>query len=133
MSTTNDQEEIVALMRRMEAAWNSGDFAGYMNGFANPDVVFVSRGEIQADWAATLAHYQRDYGDPEGEQGHLTFSDLKIELLAPGVAQLVGTYTLVRGPLSQSGINTRILHKRPGIGWTITLNHVSARPDNMKR
>lgn len=29
----------------MEAAWNRGDFKGYMDGFANPDVIFISRGE----------------------------------------------------------------------------------------
>jgi ketosteroid isomerase-like protein len=40
----------------MEAAWNRGDFRGYMAGFKNPDVVFVSRGQFQRDWQGTLDH-----------------------------------------------------------------------------
>ncbi|WP_417583146.1 YybH family protein [Pelagibacterium sp.] len=120
-------DAILALMRRMQDAWNSGDFAGYMEGFANPDVIFVSRGHIQDDWQATLEHYERDYGGAPGQQGRLTFSDMAITILAPCIAQLVGTYSLSRSVRSQTGINTRILHKRPEIGWVITLNHVSAR------
>ena len=41
-----DEKQIRALIGRMEVAWNRGDFRGYMEGFANPDVVFVSRGRI---------------------------------------------------------------------------------------
>jgi hypothetical protein len=59
-----EKEAILALVARMEAAWNRGDFRGYMEGFANPDVVFVSRGEFQKDWQGTLDHYIRDYGTP---------------------------------------------------------------------
>ncbi len=56
-----DKEAIRAVIARMEAAWNRGDFRGYMEGFANPDVIFVSRGEFQKDWQGTLEHYVRDY------------------------------------------------------------------------
>src|SRR5262245_35675954 len=46
-----------ALLVRMEAAWNRGDFEGYMAGFANPGVVFVSNGRIQNGWQGALEHY----------------------------------------------------------------------------
>ncbi|MGH6861827.1 MAG: YybH family protein, partial [Phyllobacterium sp.] len=51
---TRDKRDIAALIVQMQAAWNRGDFEGYMAGFANPDVIFVSRGKIQKDWQATL-------------------------------------------------------------------------------
>jgi hypothetical protein len=53
-----EKEAILAVISRMEAAWSRGDFRGYMEGFANPDVVFVSRGTFQDDWQGTLDHYQ---------------------------------------------------------------------------
>ena len=56
-----EKEAILAVIAGMEAAWNRGDFRGYMEGFANPDVIFVSRGEFQKDWQGTLDHYIRDW------------------------------------------------------------------------
>jgi uncharacterized protein (TIGR02246 family) len=114
------------VITRMEAAWNRGDFRGYMEGFANPDVIFVSRGEFQKDWQATLDHYIRDYGNaPEG-RGVLHFYDIRIEILAPDAAQLISRYRLDRPGKSQNGINTRLMRKRNG-EWLIALNHVSSR------
>jgi len=37
-----ERAAILATISRMEAAWNRGDFRGYMAGFKKPDVVFVS-------------------------------------------------------------------------------------------
>src|ERR1044072_4973242 len=65
----HDKQAILALIQRMEQAWNRGDFRGYMEGFANPDVIFVSRGEFQKDWQGTLDHYIRDYGTSEATRG----------------------------------------------------------------
>src|SRR5205085_4132019 len=60
-----EERAIRQVIADMEAAWNRGDFRGYMQGFKNPDVVFVSRGQFQRDWQGTLDHYIRDYGgDP---------------------------------------------------------------------
>jgi ketosteroid isomerase-like protein len=110
----------------MEAAWNRGDFHGYMAGFKNPDVVFVSRGEFQRDWQGTLDHYIRDYGGDPARRGRLRFWDLKIVLLAPDAAQLVGRYRLEGGGRPQDGINTRLFRKVAG-KWVIALNHVSSK------
>ena len=57
-----EERAIRQVIADMEAAWNRGDFRGYMQGFRNPDVVFVSRGQFQRDWQGTLDHYVRDYG-----------------------------------------------------------------------
>jgi hypothetical protein len=110
----------------MEAAWNRGDFRGYMAGFKNPDVVFVSRGEFQRDWQGTLDHYVRDYGGDSERRGKLHFSDVRIEFLAPDAAQLISRYRLEGGGSPQDGINTRLMRKVDG-RWVIALNHVSSR------
>lgn len=109
----------------MEAAWNRGDFEGYMAGFLNPGVVFVSRGKFQDGWQGTLDHYVRDYGGAPGSQGELHFHDIRVEMLSDDAAQLISRYRLAGGRRAQEGINTRLMRKVGG-RWVIALNHVSA-------
>jgi ketosteroid isomerase-like protein len=117
--------EIRRVVDAMQAAWNRGDFRGYMRGFANPGVIFVSRGKIQDGWQGTLDHYVRDYGGAPERRGRLRFYDLKIEMLAPDAAMLVGRYRLDRPVDPQTGINTRLFRK-VGRRWVVTMNHVSS-------
>ncbi|MGO4739747.1 nuclear transport factor 2 family protein [Bosea sp. 2KB_26] len=124
MTDRIEKEAIRAVIATMQAAWNRGDFEGYMAGFANPDVVFVSRGRIQKDWQGTLDHYIADYGGGPGSQGELAFSNIRIEMLAPDAAQLISDYKLVRAAGNQTGVNTRLMRKRDN-QWVIALNHVS--------
>lgn len=117
---------IRTLIAQMQAAWNQGDFRGYMEGFQNPEVLFVSRGRIKTGWQDTLDHYIRDYGGAPERRGRLTFSDIQVERLAPDAAQLISHYRLDRRIDPQDGINTRLMRKRDG-RWVIVLNHVSSR------
>ena len=117
--------EMRALIAEMEAAWNRGDFRGYMEGFLNPGVVFVSRGRFQDGWQGTLDHYVRDYGGDPSRRGELHFSDIEIEMLADDAAMLVSRYRLSRGARPQDGINTRLMRRVDG-RWVIALNHVSS-------
>jgi uncharacterized protein (TIGR02246 family) len=121
-----DRAAIRAVVADMETAWNKGDFAGYMAGFKKPDIVFVSRGQVQKDWQGTLDHYVRDYGGDPRRRGKLHFFDLKIDLLAPDAAMLTGRYRLEGGDKPQDGINTRLFRKVEG-RWVIALNHVSSK------
>lgn len=121
-----EEAQIRQVIADMEAAWNRGDFRGYMAGFRNPDVVFVSRGEFQRDWQGTLDHYVRDYGGSPERRGQLKFSDIRIEMLSPDAAQLISRYRLDRPVNPQDGINTRLMRKIDG-HWVIALNHVSSK------
>jgi uncharacterized protein (TIGR02246 family) len=128
-SDAADEAAIRQVIAGMEAAWNRGDFAGYMQGFENPGVVFVSKGRIQEGWQGTLDHYVRDYGGDPARRGHLHFSDIRIEMLSPDAAQLISRYALERPDHPQHGINTRLMRKVGG-RWVIALNHVSAEEGN---
>jgi uncharacterized protein (TIGR02246 family) len=121
-----EEASIRHVIADMEAAWNRGDFRGYMAGFKNPDVVFASRGQFQRDWQGTLDHYVRDYGGAPERRGRLHFWDVRIEMLAPDAAQLISRYRLEGGDHPQDGINTRLMRKVDG-RWVIALNHVSSR------
>jgi hypothetical protein len=124
-SPKGERAAILSTIARMEAAWNRGDFRGYMAGFKNPDVVFVSGGKFQQDWQGTLDHYIRDYGGSAERRGKLHFYNMKVDLLAPDAAMLVGQYRLERGARVTEGVNTRLFRKVRG-RWLITMNHVSA-------
>jgi ketosteroid isomerase-like protein len=124
-SPAAERGQILETVERMESAWNRGDFRGYMAGFANPGVVFVSGGKFQDGWQGTLDHYVRDYGGSAERRGKLHFYNMKIDLLAPDAAMLIGQYRLERGNRVTEGVNTRLFRKRHG-RWLITVNHVSA-------
>jgi ketosteroid isomerase-like protein len=117
-----EKKQILNVISGMQDAWNRGDFRGYMDGFKNPDVVFVSGGRFQDGWQGTLDHYIRDYG---ASRGTLRFYDIQVEILAPDAAQLISHFELVRPEHPQYGINTRLMRKVNG-RWVIALNHVSA-------
>ena len=121
----SDRTAILGTIHRMEAAWNRGDFRGYMAGFKNPDVIFVSGGKFQDGWQGTLDHYIRDHGGSPQRRGKLHFYNMKVEILAPDAAMLIGQYRLERGPRVTEGVNTRLFRKFKG-KWLITVNHVSA-------
>lgn len=120
-----EERAIRQVIADMEAAWNRGDFQGYMAGFKNPDVVFVSRGRFQRDWQGTLDHYIRDYGGDPARRGRLHFFEVRVEMLSPDAAQLISRYRLDGGERPQDGINTRLMRKVDG-RWVIALNHVSS-------
>jgi ketosteroid isomerase-like protein len=121
----SEKKAILQVISAMQDAWNRGDFRGYMQGFKNPDVVFVSGGRFQQGWQGTLDHYIRDYGASAESRGTLKFHDIQLEILAPDAAQLISQYELYRPQHPQYGINTRLLRKVAG-HWVIALNHVSS-------
>jgi ketosteroid isomerase-like protein len=123
--SNDDTQAILGVIADMETAWNKGDFKGYMAGFKNPDVVFVSGGRFQSDWQVTLDHYVRDYGASPETRGTLHFYDMKVEILGPDAAQLIGRFHLERPQHALEGVNTRLFRKVNG-HWVIALNHVSA-------
>ena len=128
LAAASPQAEKAAILHtvaRMEQAWNRGDFRGYMAGFKSPDVVFVSGGKFQQGWQGTLNHYIRDYGGSAERRGKLHFYNMKVDLLAPDAAMLIGQYRLTRGARVTEGVNTRLFRKVHG-KWLITMNHVSA-------
>jgi uncharacterized protein (TIGR02246 family) len=124
-SAESEKKAILQVISDMQEAWNRGDFRGYMQGFKNPDVVFVSGGRFQQGWQGTLDHYVRDYGGAPEARGTLKFHDIQVEMLSPDAAQLISQYELNRPQHPQFGINTRLMRKVGG-HWVIALNHVSS-------
>ena len=121
-----EERAIRQVIADMETAWNRGDFRGYMAGFKDPDVVFVSRGQFKGNWQSTLDDYVRNYGGAPARRGRLHFWDIRVEFLAPDAAQLISRYRLDGAENPQDGINTRLMRKVDG-RCVIALNHVSSK------
>ncbi|WP_336965752.1 nuclear transport factor 2 family protein [Sphingobium aquiterrae] len=117
--------DILAVVAAMEQAWNRGDFRGYMAGFENPGVRFVSNGRVSSGWQESLDNYIRGYGGPPERRGQLHFYDMKIEVYSPDAALLIGHFHNERPEHPLEGINTRLFRKVDG-RWVINMNHVSS-------
>src|SRR3982751_7106309 len=87
--------EIRAVMDRQVAAWNRGDIDRYMEGYVRSDKLeFVSGGKITRGWQTVRDRYYRKYRNREA-MGTLKFSDIKIRMLTPNIAIVVGRWELM--------------------------------------
>jgi len=81
-----DDQAIRAVIGAQAAAWNRGDLAGYMAGYANsPDLVFTSGGQIRRGWQETYDRYRTRYGGDPSTMGHLDFELIQIQPLGSRV------------------------------------------------
>lgn len=120
-------EEITAVLHQQQDAWNRKDLEGFMAGYWNsPDLTFYSGGNIAHGWQAALDRYRKHYQGEGKEMGRLEFSDLQVEILAPGVAFVRGAFRLTMSDgKTPHGLFTLVFRKFPE-GWKIVHDHSSA-------
>ncbi len=120
-------EEITAVLHQQQEAWNRKDLEGFMAGYWNsPDLTFYSGGSISRGWQATLDRYRKHYQGEGKEMGRLEFSDLQVEMLAPGVAFVRGAFRLTMSDgKTPHGLFTLVCRKFPE-GWKIVHDHSSS-------
>ena len=108
------------------AAWNRGDIPGFMQGYWSSDsLVFLGRKGPTYGWQSTLANYQKNYPDA-ATMGQLDFSGLRVTLLAPGAAQVVGHWHLARPAAGDvQGYFLLILRKIDG-KWLVVADHTNS-------
>lgn len=117
---------IVQVLTTQTAAWNRGDLPGFMAGYWQSDsLVFIGRKGPTYGWQPTLANYQKSYPDAAA-MGQLDFSGLRVSLLAPGAAQVVGRWHLARpaalGDLQ--GYFLLVLRQMAG-RWVVVADHTN--------
>ncbi len=117
--------QILAVMQRAEDGWNSGNLDDYMNCYRqSPDLRFVGKDKISFGWHQVLDNYREAYPD-RSTMGHLTFSDLDIEVLCEDAALVVGRWRLDRVSDQPHGVFTLLMRRDPD-GWRITHDHTSS-------
>jgi ketosteroid isomerase-like protein len=122
--TPADDQAIRAAITAQAAAWNRGDLAGYMAGYAkSPDLVFTSGGQIRRGWQETFDRYRTRYGGDPSTMGHLDFELLQIQPLGADGAIVLGRWKL-DGPQAGAGVFSLAV-QRTRDGWRIVHDHTS--------
>jgi uncharacterized protein (TIGR02246 family) len=120
-------DQITAMLKNSEAAWNRGDLAAFASDYEDaPTTTFVGREVTRGGVDAILARYQRGYSTAEA-RGVLTFSEIEVRPLGEGYALALGRFSLKRtaaGGGDASGRFTLVL-RRTAKGWKIIHDHSS--------
>ena len=111
-------------MAAQVAAWNRGDIDGYMDGYVRSDQLeFVSGAKITRGWQTVRDRYHRKYSNREA-MGTLKFSDIKITMLTPKIASVVGRWELMRKKDRPHG-SFVLIFRRQAEGWRIVHDNTS--------
>ena len=114
-----------AVLEAQAAAWNRGDVAGYMEGYAKEDATtFVSGDTLTRGWQTVLDRYKARY-DTREKMGTLAFSELEIRPLSEFYMTATGRWQLTRAGDTPHGRFTLIL-RRTAAGWRIVHDHTSS-------
>ena len=116
--------EITQLLKDQDQAWNRGDLDGFIAPYDDTGkLVFVSSVVIRSS-KELKDRYEKRYKTGNADFGKLTFSELKVEELAPGLARAWGKWSVEAKDKTSSGFFTLILQKRDG-HWRIIHDHSS--------
>ncbi len=122
--TMDPQQDIQKLLENQVAAWNRADFVGFMETYWNsPELTYQSGSQRHTGWKTLLDRYQTNYAGDKA--GRLSFDDVKITILAPDLALVLGRFHLEYPDSPKHGIFTLILRKFPQ-GWLIIHDHSSS-------
>src|SRR3981189_3141666 len=89
-------DEIRAMLKTSEAAWNRGDLAAFASDYEDaPTTTFIGRDITRGGVDAILARYQRGYPTPEA-RCVLTFSEIEVRPLGNDYALANGRFALKR-------------------------------------
>ena len=118
---------IVQVLTTQTAAWNRGNITGFMQGYWQSDsLVFIGRKGPTYGWQPTLVNYQKSYPDASA-MGQLDFSGLRVSLLMPGAAQVVGRWHLARPVAGDlQGYFLLVLRQIDG-KWLVVADHTNSQ------
>jgi uncharacterized protein (TIGR02246 family) len=123
-----DRTAIQKVLDDQMAAWNRGDLAAYMQGYAKIDgLVFTSGGNIRKGWQDAFDHYQARYATDKSSMGKLAFEILSIDPVGADGAIVLGNWILTGSPHDGRGVFSLVLARRPE-GWRIIHDHTSLAP-----
>lgn len=123
-----DRAAITAVIDRQTAAWNRGDLAGYMDGYARTDaLIFTSGGNVRRGWQRAFDHYQKRYATDPAAMGTLALTIDAIDAVGSDGAVVLGRWDLTGSAASGRGVFSLVLERRAE-GWRIIHDHTSSGP-----
>ena len=129
MSDKQREENIAAARSVLEAqaaAWNRGDIAAFMDGYAREETTtFVSGENITRGWQTVLERYRKTY-DSREKMGTLAFDELDIKPLSEFYMIVTGRWQLtLAGGETPRGRFT-LIFRHTAAGWRIVHDHTSS-------
>lgn len=122
----SDDAAVRAVLAEQQAAWNAGDLAGFMAGYARSEqLVFTSGANIRNGWQATHDKYVAKYGRDKASMGTLAFEVLQVQPIGADGAVVLGRWRLTDTPVAGSGVFSVVLERRPE-GWKVIHDHTSS-------
>lgn len=119
-----DEQAIRQVMTAQETAWNRADIEAFMEGYWKSDsLAFISSQEVTYGWQTVLDNYKKGFPDAAA-MGKLTFTILRLEVLSPESAHVIGKWQLTREKDAPGGHFT-LLWKKIGGKWVIVADHTS--------
>ena len=116
-----------AVIEAQAAAWNRGDVAGYMEGYAKEETItFVSGDQLTRGWQTVHDRYAARY-DTREKMGTLAFSELEFRPLSEFYIMATGRWRLARAADAPHGRFT-LIFRRTTAGWRIVHDHTSSEP-----
>ena len=120
-----ESQAIRQVLAYQQAAWNTGDIPGFMEGYVPDETLrFASGGSVNRGWQVTLDRYLARYTD-RAAMGELTFSDLEVDILDADDALVFGRWRLQRESDAPGGLFTLHMVKRDG-EWRVQSDHTSS-------
>jgi len=115
-----------AVLEEQAAAWNRGDVAGYMEGYAKEDATtFVSGDTVTRGWQTVLERYKSRY-DTREKMGTLAFTELELKPLSEFYFMATGRWQLTRSDGSTPHGRFTLILRRTNAGWRIVHDHTSS-------
>jgi len=106
-------------------AWNRGDVDGFMQGYWKSDsLMFVGKTAPVYGWQTTLDNYKKHYPD-KAAMGQLAFTVIKLDLLDPQNAFMLGGWHLTRTGCDIGGYFT-LWFRKIGGEWKVVCDHTSS-------
>lgn len=120
---SREVDAIRRVLVQQDQAWNRGDIDTFMSGYWNsPQLSFSSGGRVTKGWQQTKDNYHKRYPN-RAAMGHLTFDDLEISILEPGVALVLGRWHLDRD--KPIGGAFSLVFRKINRQWLIVHDHTS--------
>ena len=124
-----DVAAVRAVIEAQAVAWNRGDIAGYMDGYAKENsTTFVSGDSVTRGWQTVLDRYKARY-DTRAKMGTLAFTELEFKPLGASYILAAGRWQLTRKEDTPHGRFT-LVFRRTGRGWRIIHDHTSSAPES---
>ena len=117
--------EIAAMMRASAQAWNRGDLDAFVADYAPGEgTTYIGGARIVRGPAAIRAAYAPRFA-PGATRDSLSFENLEVDLLAPGIANAIAFYRLSRGDSTTARGPTSLVMRKQGGRWLIVHDHSS--------